>query len=80
MAVYICSRCGTAIEKNSLPNPANCPKGGGHTWYKITDGSLVPKPGLHPFQCSKCSTIVYSKNQPNSGACHLGGGHLWRKI
>ncbi len=33
--VYICSKCGTAVTKDSYPSGSGCPNGGFHDWHQL---------------------------------------------
>ena len=81
MRVFICSKCGTVVEKDSTPSSTGCPKSSSHSWYIVTyNGSLTTKPGLNPYQCSKCGITIYSNTTPSSLGCPSGGSHSWRKL
>ena len=81
MKVFICSKCGTVVEKDLTPSSVGCPKGGSHSWHVLSyDGSLTPKPGLHPYQCRNCGTLIYSKTTPSSVGCLSGGSHSWIRL
>ena len=79
MAVYICSKCGAVVEKDTKPNLSGC-SNGLHNWSRVSDGSLQPKPGLKPYQCKKCQVIIYAKSNPVSTGCPTGGLHQWIQL
>lgn len=35
MASWLCSKCGTQVEKDSMPTQGGCPSGGSHSWRKL---------------------------------------------
>jgi len=77
MAVYICSKCGTLVESNSIPSGAGCSQGS-HLWYKVcSNGSITPKAGTRPYQCRKCGKVIYCSSIPSGAGCPAGGSHLW---
>jgi len=80
MHIYICSKCGAVVEKDSMPAVSGCPKGT-HSWSIVAfNGSLVAKPGLHPYQCRNCGILIYSDSMPFTVSCHFGGTHSWIKL
>jgi len=82
MGIYICSKCGSAIESQGLPQGGLCPSGGVHQWYKICgDCYIAPKSGTKPYQCNKCGVVIYVGNDyPTSAPCSTGGLHHWFRL
>ncbi len=71
---YVCGKCATSIQKDSMPNMTKCPSGGGHAWSKICPT------GNNNYQCNKCSVQVTCQSSPNTTKCPSGGTHTWHKL
>ncbi len=75
MKNYLCKKCGTLVQKSSVPNSSGCPEGSSHIW--IDQGEV----GNNNYQCKKCGTLIKSKTRPkNSSGCTKGASHIWLKL